>query len=77
MPWKCYGLLILAAATVTACAHPLERAASSRAAYRQELAEKHATISGGACDDVGQFIPGHDAQGDIMTMEASAAPHRR
>lgn len=76
MRWKFYALLMLAAVTVTACAHPLERAASSRVAYRQELAEKHATISGGACDDIGQFIVKRDGPPGA-TWEASAAPHRR
>jgi hypothetical protein len=77
MPWKFYALAVLSVATVTACAHPLEQAASSRAAYRQALAEKNATIAGGACDDVGQFIPNRDLETGHMTLEASAAPHRR
>jgi hypothetical protein len=77
MPWKFYALTLLSLATVTACAHPLDRVVSDRAALRQEEAEKTATISGGACDDVGQFIPARDANTGQMTLEASAAPFRR
>jgi len=77
MRWKFYALAILTFATVTACAHPLDVAAGRRAADRQILAEKTATISGGACDDVGQLIPNRNPDTGKMTLEASAAPHRR
>jgi hypothetical protein len=77
MRFKFYVLAILTIATVTACAHPLDVAASRRAADRQVRAETSATIAGGACDDVGQLIPNHNPETGQMVLEASAAPHRR
>jgi hypothetical protein len=77
MRLKFYALTILCLATITACAHPLDRAAGHNAATRQVLAEQRASISGGGCDDVGQFIPHRDPSLGNSTLEASAAPHRR
>jgi len=77
MRLKFYAIAILTLATVTACAHPLDVAAGRRASDRQLVSEKTASISGGACDDVGQLIPNRDESTGQMTLEASAAPHRR
>lgn len=76
MTWKFYALALLSMATITACAHPLDRVVSDRAALRQQQAEKTASIAGGACDDVGQLIPARDARTGQVTLEASAAPFR-
>ena len=77
MNWKTYALTILCLATVTACAHPVDQAIGARSQVRQETLEQSASISGGACDDVGQLIPGASLPNTGRTWEASAAPTRR
>ena len=73
MSIKCLLLACLSALTVTACAHPIDHAIQSRSDYHEKSFETSgvAKISGGACDDVGQFIPG---SGGTMAFSASADP---
>lgn len=69
MTIKCLLLMSLCALTVTACAHPVDQTIQSRSDFHQQSFESSAKISGGACDDVGQFIPGRTG---TVTFEASA-----
>ena len=73
MRLKSCALAVLCFATVTACAHPMEQTFEARSATRLRSLESSGLISRGACDDVGQFIPGKSA---ALTAEASAAPTR-
>jgi hypothetical protein len=71
MSIKCLLLASICALTVTACAHPIDHAIQSRADFHEKSFESSARIAGGACDDVGQFIPG---SGGATTFTASADP---
>jgi len=71
MSIKCLLLAVLSALTVTACAHPIDNAIQSRSDFHEKSFESTARISSGACDDVGQFIPG---SGGATTFSASADP---
>lgn len=73
MSWKWYALGLLCMATVTACTHPMDRALETRSAYHQQGIEYSGKISAGACDDLGQLIPGENSG---VTLEANAAPTR-
>lgn len=72
--FKWLGITLLSLATVTACATPPRTTLSPRAAVRQHSLETTASISSGACDDVGQFIPGQRVSITDLRLEASAAP---
>ena len=69
--WIIAGISVL---TVTACTST--GPVVTRSQTHLDSLEKHGRISAGACDDVGQMIPGALGSGGSGMMEASAAPSR-
>lgn len=75
--WKSWMLGLLSVATVTGCAHPVDRVVENRAAARMQTLEAMPRISAGACDSVGQYIPGNAEEHARVSQSVSAAPSHR
>ena len=80
MPWKKLLLTLVGAIAVTACAGSNAPALRDLAQAREEGLVS-TSISAGACDGVGQMIPGQFSAGpyslgrmESVSLEASAAP---